>query len=44
MNDIDKYKPRIKTLLDYNSSRLTSTDIVSGKEFRRMKRSGKILY
>jgi len=32
----------IPTLKEYNQSRLCPADIVTGKEFRRLKRKGKI--
>lgn len=37
-----KSEKTIPTLEYYNKTRLLATDIVDGKTFRRMKRSGKI--
>lgn len=35
----EKYRCIHTTLESYNNSRITSADLVTGKEFRRMKRS-----
>jgi|LakMenE18May11ns_1017448.scaffolds.fasta_scaffold9256801_3 hypothetical protein len=34
-------QPRYQNLSDYNASRLVSTDMLSGKEYRRLRRKNK---